>query len=71
LSLPDRFFAEISRPLIAVMKPGIRTLFMSGYMADVIATRGVVDQGVNFISKPVSGTRWQKGARGDRGVEGE
>lgn len=37
---------------IAGMKPGINTIFMSGYMADIIANRGIIDQGVNFISKP-------------------
>ncbi len=34
--------------------PGIKTLFMSGYTADVIAHRGVLDAGVNFIQKPFS-----------------
>jgi FixJ family two-component response regulator len=34
------------------MKPGIRTLFMSGYTADIIATRGFIAAGLNFISKP-------------------
>ena len=29
-------------------------LFMSGYPADVIASRGVVDDGLNFITKPFS-----------------
>lgn len=32
--------------------PGIKILFMSGYTADVIAHRGVLDKGVNFIHKP-------------------
>mgnify|MGYP006281491591 CR=1 FL=1 len=32
--------------------PELRTLFMSGYTADVIAQRGVLDQGVQFIQKP-------------------
>jgi PAS domain S-box-containing protein len=32
--------------------PGLRTLFMSGYTADVIAHRGVLHQGVNFMPKP-------------------
>ena len=39
---------------IVEMKPGIKTLFMSGYTANVIAQRGVIDQGVNFIQKPFS-----------------
>jgi len=39
---------------IAGMKPGIRTLFMSGYTADIIATRGFIAEGLNFIGKPFS-----------------
>jgi len=38
--------------LIATCCPGIRTLFMSGYTANVIAHRGVLDEGVCFIAKP-------------------
>jgi PAS domain S-box-containing protein len=34
--------------------PHIKTLFMSGYTADVIAHHGVLDEGVNFIEKPFS-----------------
>ena len=36
------------------LSPGIKILFMSGYTADVIAHRGVLDEGVNFIQKPFS-----------------
>lgn len=32
----------------------LRCLFMSGYTADVIADRGVLSEGVNFIQKPYS-----------------
>ncbi len=32
--------------------PDIKVLFMSGYTADVIANRGVLDDGLNFIQKP-------------------
>ncbi|MFH0878902.1 MAG: PAS domain S-box protein, partial [Lentisphaerota bacterium] len=34
--------------------PGMIVLFMSGYTADVIVHRGVLDEGVNFIQKPYS-----------------
>jgi PAS domain S-box-containing protein len=33
-------------------RPEIKCLFMSGYTADIIATRGVLDEGINFIEKP-------------------
>ncbi len=34
--------------------PDLKILFMSGYTADVIAHKGVLDAGVNFIQKPFS-----------------
>ncbi|NTU50583.1 MAG: response regulator, partial [Desulfobulbaceae bacterium] len=34
--------------------PDIRILFMSGYTANMIAQRGVLDESVNFIQKPFS-----------------
>ena len=34
--------------------PDMKILFMSGYTADVIAHRGVLDEGVNFMQKPFS-----------------
>jgi len=34
--------------------PNIKVLFMSGYTASVIAHRGVLDKGLNFIQKPFS-----------------
>ena len=34
--------------------PGMKVLFMSGYTTTVIADRGVLDEGVNFIQKPFS-----------------
>ena len=35
-------------------RPGMPCLFMSGYTADVIAHRGVLDDEVQFIAKPFS-----------------
>jgi len=37
---------------ISKIRPGIPTLYMSGYTANVIAHHGVLDQGVHFIGKP-------------------
>jgi PAS domain S-box-containing protein len=34
------------------IRPGIRTLFMSGYTEDVIAHRGILERGVSFLPKP-------------------
>ena len=34
------------------LRPNIRHLFMSGYPAEVIANRCVIDEGVSFIQKP-------------------
>jgi PAS domain S-box-containing protein len=36
------------------LHPRIKILFMSGYTANVIAHRGVLDEGVNFMQKPFS-----------------
>jgi two-component system, cell cycle sensor histidine kinase and response regulator CckA len=33
-------------------RPNIKCLYMSGYTADVIAHRGILEEGVNFIQKP-------------------
>jgi PAS domain S-box-containing protein len=39
---------------ISVRIPAMKVLFMSGYSGNVIAHRGVIDDGVNFIPKPFS-----------------
>ncbi|UCE78775.1 MAG: CHASE domain-containing protein [Nitrospiraceae bacterium] len=42
-------YDEISR-----MKPGIKALFLSGYTADIIHKKGIIEDGLSFIMKPVS-----------------
>ena len=37
---------------IRAIHPAMSVLFMSGYTAEVIASRGVLDRDVHFISKP-------------------
>jgi PAS domain S-box-containing protein len=49
--MPEMNGRVLSR-LVATCCPGIKTLFMSGYTANVIAHRGVLDEGVCFIAKP-------------------
>ena len=39
---------------IKKIKPEIKALFMSGYTADIINKKGMLDKGLHFISKPVS-----------------
>ena len=39
---------------IQSLLPGIRTLYMSGYTDDSILRHGVLDDGVAFLSKPIS-----------------
>lgn len=39
---------------IKKIKPDIRTLFVSGYTADIILRKGILEEGFNFISKPAS-----------------
>ncbi len=51
--MPEMNGRELSEKLQALY-PNLKTLFMSGYTANVIAHRGVLEDGVSFISKPFS-----------------
>jgi signal transduction histidine kinase len=35
-------------------EPGMKALFISGYTGDILSRRGMLDEGLNFISKPVT-----------------
>ncbi len=39
---------------IRAIRPEIKTLFTSGYTADVVSSRGLLEQGMHFIAKPAS-----------------
>jgi signal transduction histidine kinase/ActR/RegA family two-component response regulator len=39
---------------VRVLRPAIKTLFMSGYTDDAILRHGVLDEGVPFLQKPVT-----------------
>jgi two-component system, cell cycle sensor histidine kinase and response regulator CckA len=51
--MPEMNGRDLSRQILS-LSPDIKTLFMSGYTADVIAHRGILDEGVHFIHKPFS-----------------
>jgi len=39
---------------IKKMQPQVKALFMSGYTADIIDSKGILDQEINFLSKPLT-----------------
>jgi PAS domain S-box-containing protein len=49
--MPTMNGKELSERLRA-MRPGVRVLFTSGYTADAIAHRGMLDPGIDFLEKP-------------------
>jgi len=49
--MPEMNGSELNAE-IARMKPGIKTLFMSGFAAGVIGEGGILPDGVNFLQKP-------------------
>ncbi len=51
--MPEMNGRDLARNLLSI-HPDIRRLFMSGYTANVIAHRGVLDEGVHFLQKPFS-----------------
>jgi PAS domain S-box-containing protein len=51
--MPDMNGQDIARAMEPYC-PRAKTLFMSGYTANVIAHRGVLDEGVFFLAKPFS-----------------
>ncbi|MGO9018489.1 MAG: PAS domain S-box protein [Syntrophobacteraceae bacterium] len=49
--MPEMHGRELAEKLSAI-RPNLKCLYISGYTADVIAHRGILDEGVNFIQKP-------------------
>jgi PAS domain S-box-containing protein len=51
--MPQMNGRQLAERLVTA-RPGLKCLYMSGYTADVIAHRGILDEGVRFIAKPFS-----------------
>jgi two-component system, cell cycle sensor histidine kinase and response regulator CckA len=51
--MPEMTGRDLAKNLLSLY-PHLKSLFMSGYTANVIAHHGVLDEGVNFIQKPFS-----------------
>jgi PAS domain S-box-containing protein len=51
--MPDMNGRDLARRLVA-LHPTLKRVFMSGHPAGVIASRGMLEQGVHFIPKPFS-----------------
>jgi len=49
--MPAMSGRELARRL-SLERPKLKTLFMSGYTADIIARQGVLETGLNFLQKP-------------------
>lgn len=49
--MPEMNGGVLAKNLVA-MYPNIKSLFMSGYTADIIANQGVLEEGVQFLQKP-------------------
>lgn len=51
--MPEMNGRDLSRHILGYY-PNIKSMYMSGYTADIIAHHGVLDEGVHFIHKPFS-----------------
>ena len=65
--MPEMNGRELVDRILAI-QPGLKCLFMSGYTADVIAHRGVLDQGRELHSEAVFDNG--SGCNGSQGTEG-
>jgi len=50
--MPKKNGKEVYRDLTR-MKPELRALFMSGYTKDIVLERGMIDDRIDFIAKPL------------------
>jgi DNA-binding response OmpR family regulator len=48
---------------IRTIQPDIRALFTSGYTADIVHKKGILDTGLDFVLKPITPTAFLKKVR--------
>lgn len=60
--MPNINGSDLAKQLLSTHKE-MKCLFMSGYTADVIAQHGILDEGVNFLSKPFERTEFVQKVR--------
>jgi FixJ family two-component response regulator len=51
--MPEMNGWDLAKRLLSLY-PDLGSLFMSGYTANVIAQRGVLEEGIHFMQKPFS-----------------
>ncbi len=51
--MPEMTGLDLAKVVLTI-HPDIKRLFMSGYTADVIASNGILEEGMHFIQKPFS-----------------
>ena len=50
--MPKRCGREVY-DAVSAARPGMPTLFLSGYTADIIHKKGIFDEGLQFLAKPL------------------
>jgi two-component system, cell cycle sensor histidine kinase and response regulator CckA len=51
--MPEMSGWDLSKRLLSLY-PNLKRLFMSGYTANIITDRGILEEGVSFLQKPFS-----------------
>ncbi|MBA4349481.1 MAG: hypothetical protein C0415_05775, partial [Thermodesulfovibrio sp.] len=60
--MPKKSGKEVHEEINKI-KPDIKALFMSGYTANVIHKKGIIEEGLDFVLKPISPTELLKKMR--------